>query len=60
MQCLVSETSGTQSLQDQNRCPMMKGTDTGSSVGRGVTVLATALAVFAQGNKTLSSQSMRC
>lgn len=34
--------------------------DTGSSVGRRVTVLATALAMFAQGNKTLSSQSLRC
>lgn len=31
----------------------------GSFVGRRVTVLATALAVFAQGNKTLSSQSWR-
>lgn len=39
---------------------MMKGMDTGSSVGSRVTVLATALAVFAQGNKTLSSQSLRC
>lgn len=34
--------------------------DTGRSVGRTVTVLAAALAVFAQGNKTLSSQSLRC
>lgn len=60
MQCLVSETSGTHLLWDQKCCPMMKGPDRGSSVGRRVTVLVTSPAVFAQGNKTWSSQSLRC